>query len=57
MVPAIDIPSPTVKLLAIPTPPDTIKAPVVDDVDSVVSLTVRAPVEVALPSNPNAVVA
>ena len=39
---------PTRKLLAIPTPPEIINAPVVDDVDSVVSVIVTIPEEVIL---------
>ena len=43
MVPPTDIPSPTKRLFAIPTPPLTINAPVLDEVDAVVSVIVTAP--------------
>ena len=43
IVPAIDIPSPTNKLFAIPTPPLTINAPVVVEVDAVRLLIVVIP--------------
>ena len=37
------MPSPTNKLLPIPTPPDTINAPVEVEVEAVVSVTLKAP--------------
>ena len=43
IVPAIEMPSPTKRLLAIPTPPDTTNAPVVVDVAEVVALIVVIP--------------
>ena len=49
MVPAIDIPSPTKILFATPIPPDTFNAPVVVDVEEVVSVTDKAQLEVTAP--------
>ena len=47
-VPPIETFSPTNKLFAIPTPPDTINAPVETDVDVVVLVIVTIPEEVTL---------